>query len=135
MTKLISTRQKWCKKIINREKTEEVRKTRPNTEPPFRCYIYQTKGNGIIGEFVCDRIDAYECSSDEHNKLANCGSCLTFDEIIAYCNGNELFAWHISELKIYDTPKELSEFRNIKGKQLTRPPQSWCYVEKLKEDT
>ena len=35
------------------------------------------------------------------------------------------YGWHISDLKIYDTPKELSDFG------LKRPPQSWCYVEEL----
>ncbi len=33
--------------------------------------------------------------------------------------------WHISNLKIYDKPKELSEFG------LKRPPQSWQYIEVL----
>ena len=52
------------------------------------------------------------------------------------------YAWHISDLKIYDKPKELGEFRKVclNGKcsdciyeecKITRPPQSWCYVEEL----
>lgn len=63
------------------------------------------------------------------------------------------YGWHISNLKIYDTPRELSEFRRackndwycescamyreheeICGNaslRLRRPPQSWCYVEGL----
>ncbi len=56
------------------------------------------------------------------------------------------YGWHISNLVIYDKPKELSEFyvpvkdywetydpsNYINGcwqKPLQRPPQSWCYVE------
>lgn len=39
---LISIRPEWCEKIINGEKTIEVRKTRPKIEPPFKCYIYCT---------------------------------------------------------------------------------------------
>lgn len=74
---LISIRPKWCEKIVNGEKTIEVRKTRPKMETPFRCYIYCTLpkyphedyittehplpqyygGGKVIGEFVCDRID------------------------------------------------------------------------------
>ena len=41
---LISIRPKWCEKIISGEKTIEVRKTRPNLVPPFKCYIYCTAG-------------------------------------------------------------------------------------------
>lgn len=39
---LISIRPKWCEKIVNGEKTVEVRKTRPQMVPPFKCYIYCT---------------------------------------------------------------------------------------------
>ena len=74
---LISIRPKWCEKIINGDKTIEVRKTRPKLDTPFKCYIYCTLpkyphedfiatdyprpqfygGGKVIGEFTCDRID------------------------------------------------------------------------------
>ena len=64
---LISIRPKWCEKIVNGNKTIEVRKTRPKMDTPFKCYIYCTKSDDanrlrgsqgkIIGEFTCDRID------------------------------------------------------------------------------
>lgn len=74
---LISIRPKWCQKIMNSEKTIEIRKTRPKLGPPFRCYIYCTQpkyphedflatdypkpqfygGGKVIGEFTCARID------------------------------------------------------------------------------
>lgn len=78
-------------------------------------------------------------------------SCIPKDELNSYgANSNILYAWHISDLVIYDKPKELSEFKKInrecwyadlglakrdchecknKGCFVTRPPQSWCYVE------
>lgn len=112
-----------------------------------------TYANGkVIGEFVCDKIIQYECSSDGFGELATtCGTCLTYDEIINYCNGYDLFGWKITDLVIYDKPKELFEFANYNKYQvckekgcfsdncwicpnnaiLTRPPQSWCYVEEL----
>ena len=37
---LLSIRPEWCKKILGGEKTTEIRKSRPNLETPFRCYIY-----------------------------------------------------------------------------------------------
>lgn len=70
---LISIRPEWCEKIINGEKTIEVRKTRPKLQTPYKCYIYCTAGNlsyktpngmichccgcrEVIGEFTCDEI-------------------------------------------------------------------------------
>ena len=40
---LISIKPKYCEKIVNGEKTIEVRKSRPKIETPFKCYIYCTK--------------------------------------------------------------------------------------------
>lgn len=42
---LISIRPKWVDKILNGEKTLEVRKTRPKLDTPFKCYIYCTKAS------------------------------------------------------------------------------------------
>ena len=62
---LISIRPEWVEKILSVEKTLEVRKTRPNMETPFKCYIYCTnsgvamgmwgKHGKAVGEFVCDK--------------------------------------------------------------------------------
>lgn len=38
---MLSIRPKWCEKIVNGDKTIEVRKTRPKMETPFKCYIYR----------------------------------------------------------------------------------------------
>ena len=175
---LISIRPKWCEKIANGEKTIEVRKTRPKKlKNPFRCYIYCTmdhpyisvscgeldklnyrtntvgRCNGkVIGEFTCDRI--YELAPlnhapDDVEKQA----CLTREEIVDYLKGTG-YGWHIVNLKIYDTPRELSEFRRAcpnswycescamywenggtcgnESLQIKRAPQSWCYVEEMK---
>jgi len=68
---LISIRPEWVNKIVTDEKTVEIRKSRPNLEPPFRCYIYLTKqrkpftvptsgrryDGRVVAEFTCDRIN------------------------------------------------------------------------------
>lgn len=109
---------------------------------------YQCLNGRIIGEFICDKVERFSVGSlrsDDIEKLA----CLSYNEMISYfykpeeLDGNTAkqgFAWHISNLKIYDKPKELSEFISSKpknkfrahGDNLTRPPQSWIYVEELK---
>ncbi len=53
------------------------------------------------------------------------GSCLTKDEIMNYGKWKTLYGWHISDLKIYDKPLSLSELG------VTRPPQSYMYVEEV----
>lgn len=186
---LISIRPQWCKLIASGKKTLEVRKTRPKLKTPFKVYIYCTQGHGkntfncpvsfetirddyietgsmdcinseignckVIGEFVCDEIrDARECFIGP--------SCLTQGEWLKYTDGYKkpVWCWHISNPKIYEKPKELSEFyksgtlsnadfeyqlydgsgdsrrRNYASYLFTqairRPPQSWCYVEELK---
>ena len=83
------------------------------------------KMNGkVIGEFVCDKI--IEDYTAGHNAaLYRDAACLPVGEAAAYCTQFPMYGWNISDLKIYDTPKELSEF------SLKRPPQSWRYVEEI----
>lgn len=146
---MISIKPKWCAKIANGEKTIEVRKNHPKIEMPFKCYIYCTKGgetiargisgkysclsednfiNGkVIGEFVCDRIDVWAVHS-EYGYICPSrkdweGAGLSLGELENYGNGKILYGWHISNLKIYDKPKEVSEF----GVRLSQV-NNWCYV-------
>ena len=69
-------------------------------------------------------------------------SCVSIEDLMKYCGEEIIYALHIEDLKIYDKPKELSEFSSIskkmKGKEsrftshlLQRPPQSWMFVERL----
>ena len=170
---MLSVRPKWCEKIISGEKTVEVRKTRPKLDTPFKCYIYRTKGtvphiiNGkwvqmevggtVIGEFTCDaitRVNICGFWDDSGKQLDNRlkETCLTSEEFCNYLGENVGYGWHISNLKIYDTPKELIEFHTWEKCKscsksgyestaciydencmipaaITKAPQSWCYVE------
>ena len=114
------------------------------------------KRQKVIGEFVCDRIfpiDVYDngCIKD-WNFECMWQACLPYEGIAAYIGREKRgYGWHISNLKIYDTPRELGEFRRVcvndlycescamhrendgtcgnESLQIKRPPQSWCYVE------
>lgn len=186
---MISIKPKWCELIASGGKTIEVRKTRPRVATPFKVYIYCTankqgvkdlleihgtdgkirKANGkVIGEFICKKMEiclvGYNTNTgvETYHELLD-GSCLSANELMEYGKWKPLYGWHISDLVIYDKPKELSEFRmeckevdafNSKCecceyyysesnesigfydeclcdglKPITRPPQSWCYVE------
>lgn len=130
------------------------------------CKNQYTKDNflsgKVIGEFVCDKvtcIQAYYGNSGEKHLTNLFGidiknTCLSLHEIFDYIIGGKKNGtlYHITDLKIYDKPKELDMFRkpcsfscedagNGKGdcstcgelNIITRAPQSWCYVEELKE--
>lgn len=112
---------------------------------------FNERSGMVFGEFVCDKIFPISVYYDNPNcKLALKEFpyvCLTDKQIIDYLgNGKQGYGWHISDLKIYDKPKELGEFINIEKCPyagfigcieceehycLKRPPQSWCYVEEL----
>lgn len=163
---LISIRPKWCEKIVNGDKTIEVRKTRPKMNTPFKCYIYCTLpkyphedfiatdypmpqfygGGKVIGEFTCERIALIAYDGGELSSTTNAAfspaTCLTQSEIIAYIGDKgRCYGWHMSNLRIYDTPRELSEFTGLRDTRfgaapydIKRAPQSWCYVEEVRDE-
>ena len=109
----------------------------------YNSYLAESK---VIGEFVCDKViktcgwrlrgDTQQCAKRTTDEEAFPElACLTIDEIVKYAGSEnrEVCGLHISDLKIYDKPKELSEFFTPMGKRpsymVERPPQSWQYVE------
>lgn len=170
---LISIRPKWVEKIASGEKTIEVRKSAPK-ETPFKAYIYCSYGNPkenyalgkrgkVIGEFICDKVyliknqgSRFSVADEEQgvtNGIAR-QSCLYYDDMVSYLGNKDGYGLHITDLKIYDKPKELSEFcipckvscENCKnplyfecwceekGKKIvTRPPQSYMFVEEVEQ--
>lgn len=147
------------KPILGRCLIDDSLKETPESD--FDNYNRDTlfRANGkVIGEFVCDEIQTihkddfsaygiYDCSDDDV-----IASCMQEGLLWDYGQGKDLYFWHISNLKIYDEPKELSEFKKInqpcwygemkiskrdchecKSKDcfIQRPPQSWCYVEDM----
>lgn len=149
--------------------------------PPFELFLDSElyKGNGyddrlfsgkVIGEFICDKVypiknrgSSFVVANEEQgvtNQIAG-QSCLYYDDMVSYFGNKDGFGWHISDLKIYDKPRDLSEFRKpcdwnydcctckrakyeltkAEAKvfygcdsELTRPPQSWQYIEDLGEE-
>lgn len=108
----------------------------------------------VIGEFTCDSIhkiinvgNAFVAGkSVTETILMAHASCLDFGDMHDYLGHKGGYGWHISDLKIYNQPRKLSEFRkplychrgnereNCTGCwdcEIKRPPQSWCYVEEM----
>ena len=111
----------------------------------------------VVGEFVCEGVRAYipfglrgfELSLKWLEQM-----CLSKEQLDKYGGLKTLYGLHITEAKLYEKPKELSEFKTPEtrfhevkmvnghlvfgdgyrgGKVITRPPQSWCYVEEVVE--
>ena len=145
---MISIRPKWCEKICSGKKAIEVRKTRPKMETPFKCYIYCT-----VGMAGYDALWVLDASTREKYSLLAVSAYLENPKGANKGNGKvigEFTCEDIYEMKIYDTPKDLSKFSRPfencidkvcdefgcalceNGGHIKRPPQSWCYVEEQK---
>lgn len=123
------------------------------------------QGNGkVIGEFVCDKAERIMADGTCHPQYGYGGTRYNFGHLEdAQLSEQELYdylgepvvlidspcytktefngyAWHISDLKIYDKPRELSEFKSydcstyiengypMPTHEITRPFQSWGYI-------
>lgn len=80
----------------------------------------------VIGEFVCNRVDKYDWEywGDIPNSYADyfyfgAGDdelkqmCLLEEDLNDYGKGKSLYGWNISDLKVYEKPKELGEFITV----------------------
>lgn len=157
---LMSIRPEWCELIASGKKTVEIRKTIPRkfvhdgfyggyVVEPFKVYIYETQGysatpqvfetifrgrGSVIGEFMCDEVVELAPLNRADDTVEE-KACMSREEIARYLKGKG-YAWYISDLVIYDKPKELGEFTRLRETkfgyepvEIKRPPQSWCYVE------
>ena len=164
---LLSIHPRWVKRIFDGEKTIEVRRNKPREEPPFRCYVYETKGGVdepwidedghrifkgrgmVVGEFVCEKI-VYLFIEKPYTGREFPGTGLTDVELSEYLDGSSGCGWCISDVKVYEEPKSISEFKGVclkdqcyercsrygKGCEIQKGlypiksvPQSWMYVE------
>ena len=119
---------------------------------------------GKVGmRVICDKVYEYTFSHYEAEyrvtHVEQEAMCLNQPELIRYGKGKTLYGWHISDLKIYDKPKELSEFyrpcsysgicyscnrfrpngtpndkpNDFCDGEITRPPQSYMFVKEVEQ--
>ena len=108
--------------------------------------IWGVLNGKVIGEFVCDKIldwhyipdpdESADPGSMAYDVLTKDGekTGLEYDDFEDYGKGAPLYGWCISDLKIYDEPKELKHFQiptTFPERRMSGPPQSWCYVEEI----
>lgn len=176
---MLSIQPKWCELIASGKKTVEVRRTKPKIDVPFKCYIYMTAGDAVypvtingalytcsnvggmclIGEFVCDYVGGIlpVLGGVVTNGVDIKETCLTTEQITQYLKAKRGYGWHITDLVIYDKPKDLREFKPYNRTEedckfshlgfaipkcedchecyVKKPPQSYLFVEELKGET
>lgn len=131
-----------CFRIANGQQTITRVKRVPKTETPFKVYVYMKMGN--VPKTITTK-DGKTMSIYEFEPMLLSGRVI-MEYICDSVEGNTL---HISDLKIYDTPRELGWFRKpceyahesykcypdncarCPWNTVTRPPQSWQYVEEV----
>lgn len=201
---LLAVKPNQLVKILNGEKTIEVRKSKLPLNIPVYLYCSKDKhlvlivGNGEsklfyadnpntaivcggelangkvvarcvfseVEEIACEKLDAgvgyntiyYTETRDSHEELCEL-ACLDISDLKFYLGEKDKgqivgYAYHISNLEIFEEPKELSEFNrcdgfidcckckyyplsnnmgvNCKYRPLTKAPKSWCCVEEFK---
>lgn len=111
---LMSIKKKWWTKILNHQKTLEIRKTGPNVAGPYRVFIYVSGTGKVFG--VLDVDEVMKGTPEEIYDAG--GSALTLEQLKEYADGKPLYAWHITKVTLLRTPVALT----------TRPPMSWCYL-------
>lgn len=168
MRKRIPTSPDWDKKMALY--FSKNKKSLSRIPEEYRGEVAKLCGK-VVCEFVCDKIDHYKpfyrynfneiglpSSSEQtyfvfEDDLKK--TCLTFSEFKQYGHGAPLHGLHISDLKIYDKPKGVSEFWRpcpfktedqdndciqcdaaadsdtgiVCTNRVWKAPQSWCYVE------
>ena len=126
-------------------------------------WVQMEVGGTVIGEFTCSKIElvvrgtfgkyvgrlfvevpdpdgGIRFSTYKKIEAYEKQMCLSESEIVGYLSHSEPrgragYLLHISDLRIYDTPRELSEFTGLRDTRfgaapydIKRAPQSWCYV-------
>jgi len=163
---LMSFKPKWVKMILSGEKQFEFRSNNvKNFKKGDKIYMYESsKRRKIIAEFIVGEL--YECHENIESYFGEIHLTHIHDSKIQYAIGytdqyaigytDQPYAIEITELKIYDEPKDISEYlyrnkfikevneyyrsrscsmetarRNIiyiKNCIVKKAPQSFCYV-------
>lgn len=123
---LISVRHKWAEKLYSREKNAELRKTTPRnldfwSKSQRIAFIYEPELGLVTGDMGIMAV--HEVRNEE--ELLDYGTALELPEIEAYGPGRDgkYHVWLIGWAERYDEALPLGAFG------LTRPPQSWRYID------
>lgn len=117
---LLSLKPNWWELIKSGEKRLEIRKSRPvEVDLPVRVFVYVTKPVGkIVGEFLTSHFLRRSSLGGLVRR-----SMVPLEDLIAYADGGDVFAWTVDDAVEYEKPLELESLG------VNHAPQSWMYVE------
>lgn len=87
----------------------------------------------VIGEFTCRSVEPM-CRDEIINGPYSTLSCVPVSDMLDYKkDADYLYGWYITDVILYDTPKEISEFTTYgdDSHPVNRAPQSYMYVNEL----
>lgn len=118
---LMSMKPEWWEKILDGEKTLEIRKTHPQNERlewPVTVLVYVSGTGAVQGQFLCPGY-----METNFMPYLEKPSCVPLADLKEYAGGKRLSGWLVQNPEKFDAPSPLAEFG------LDRPPMSWQYVE------
>ena len=135
---MISIKPEFCVKIMNKEKTIELRKNKVlahaiqeliNKNGYAEIYAYCSKNKRLIYNQLSGKVlFKFRCYNVKTIRPSTCDDMyfksygLYTHQINNYLNNNVGFEIYISNLEIFNIPKNLIEFGIIKA------PQNFCYI-------
>lgn len=122
---MISIQPKWCELIVSGKKNVEVRKSAPKLEPPFKVYIYCSKGKDRLLDIIRDGDSVFGCTHhgkpvfiktpESSFRFGNSGKVIA--EFTCYrtipflmLDNEPLFLQAISGLRSYLTKDEVAKY-------------------------
>lgn len=113
---LISIQPQWVEKILNGEKTIEIRKTMPKCEFPCKVYIYCTYGQGLtfyddfVGTMlICQKVD----KNTTYSNMAN-------GKVVAEFILNGVVKFNIESIMFLGKHQELMQKSKLGGLSLRK---------------
>lgn len=163
---LVSIKPKYVTDILNRVKTIEIRKSAPKCEQPIEVFIYCSKkpkvnenaemNGNVVGKFILRSVEeiyvlysqdgfCYKTETMSNTEVIEKG-CVDIIKLDHYLRRGRGYAWHITDLEIFDKPRPLAYFSKpcqvVDGldedgnkkkftvlKPVKKAPMSWFYIE------
>jgi len=105
---LMSMKPEWWEKILDGEKTLEIRKTHPQNERlewPVTVLVYVSGTGAVQGQFLCPGEVSYRTMQDLEEM-----SCVPREDLLKYAKGRRLSGWIVQSPEKFDAPSPLAEF-------------------------
>jgi predicted transcriptional regulator len=121
-TMLLSIKPQYAKVILEGKKQYEFRKSKPKNGVDRIIFYASSPQKQVVGEAAIDKI--LEGTPKEIWEIAKTAAGITRKFYFSYYAGKDkAIAYKLKDVKIYETPKELSDYG------VRQAPQSFVYLD------